>query len=505
MERSGDRLQALLSIVSTINSSLDPARLFENVMETARLALRADASSLILEDRRRGELFFVSSTGRKGEEVRKVRLPSGVGIGGWVIGHGEAVRLADAENDPRHDRTVARMTGYQTKAMLCVPIRLHGDVLGALQVLNALERDEFSAVDQSYLEAISMQVAYALQNSRFYLEIAHENQRLRKQLGLRQTIVGNSSAIVQLRELLTKIAPTDCTVIVTGESGTGKELVARAIHEGSRRHNGPFVPINCAALPENLIESELFGHVKGAFTGAITDRIGKFQFAEGGTLFLDEIGDMPSQAQASLLRVLQERTVQPVGSNRSVPIDVRVIAATNKKILKAIKLQQFRGDLFYRLSEFHLDIPPLRERIEDIPPLVEHVLRECERMFEREGLRLSGEALRLLSDHRWPGNVRELINVLRRSILLKDSRDSIIAVDDLPPALRDRLAARRARAEETPDDLTLDCVEHRHIDKILTLVRGNKSKAAQMLGISRPTLDRKLKQRPGEATTDPDA
>jgi transcriptional regulator with PAS, ATPase and Fis domain len=316
---------------------------------------------------------------------------------------------------------------------------------------------------------------------------------LRQQMSPRHrlgNLVGRDPKMRELFELVTDVAGSEATVLIRGESGTGKELVARAVHEASGRAEGPFVQVNCSALSENLLESELFGHVKGAYTGAVGDRIGRFQEATGGTIFLDEIGDVSPVVQVKLLRVLQERVIERVGDNRPIPVDVRVVSATNRDLETLLATGRMREDFFYRIKVVSLTIPPLRDRREDIPLLVPHLL---EKMVQREGLSgppaITGEAMTQIMNHDWPGNVRELENALEHALVL--SRGEAIRSAHLPPELFHREVRRVGGMKQVP----------KHSDKEKDLLADalrqagwNRSKAARRLGIDRTTLWRKIRE-----------
>jgi len=320
-----------------------------------------------------------------------------------------------------------------------------------------------------------------------------ENVRLRAEVIDRyrfDAIVGNSEKIREVIALAGRVAPSDATVLVTGESGTGKELLARGIHYSSGRAEGPFVAVNCAAIPENLIESELFGHVKGAFTGAVRDREGKFELADGGTLFLDEIGDLRVDLQAKILRALQERTIDRVGGVKQVDLDVRVIAATNKDLEREVRQGNFREDLYYRLSVVTLQMPPLRDRKDDIPVLAEHFLRKFN---PGHAVRLAPDALALMTAYGWPGNVRELENVMERASVLK--RGDTITRQDLPEKLGRRATGAAEVLLNLPEEgLSLEELEKDLIIKALEKHKGNQTRAAEYLRITRPTLIYRLEK-----------
>jgi DNA-binding NtrC family response regulator len=314
-----------------------------------------------------------------------------------------------------------------------------------------------------------------------------ENVELRAEVTDRyrfESIIGSSEKMKEVLDLAGRVAVSDASLMITGESGTGKELLARGVHFNSRRAEGPFVAVNCAAIPEALIESELFGHVKGAFTGAVKDKEGKFELADGGTLFLDEIGDLRIDMQAKILRALQEREVDRVGGGRPVSVDVRVIAATNKDIERAVKEGAFREDLYYRLNVITLFIPPLRERKEDIPLLISHFLKK----FNKDSdVRVDSGALSVLIEYGWPGNVRELENVIERASVLK--RGALVTRDELPEKLKKEKPGVEDIILNLPEQgISLEDLEKKLIVKALDKHRGNQTRAAEYLGITRPTL-----------------
>ena len=308
-------------------------------------------------------------------------------------------------------------------------------------------------------------------------------------------IIGATPRMQRIFRFVSKVAPTESAVLITGESGTGKELLARSIHIQSRRAHHPFLAVNCGALPENLLESELFGHVRGAFTGATTDKKGLFEQADGGTLFLDEVGELSPPSQVKLLRALQDGEVRRVGSNQSVRVDVRPISATNRDLRRAMEEGGFREDLYYRINVFHIEIPPLRDRREDVPLLATYFLEHYAHLMHKTVRGISHDAGVLLLRYAYPGNVRELENAIQRAVALAE--DDVIRPEDLPPEMRRaqdyRLAPPR-EALEVPDGLTLEELEMLYIRRTLDRAGGNASEAARRLGISRSTLWRKLKR-----------
>lgn len=315
-------------------------------------------------------------------------------------------------------------------------------------------------------------------------------------------LIGDHPLMKKIDAIVRQVAATDATVLITGESGTGKELIARALHSGSPRANRPFVPVNCAAIPEELLESELFGHIRGAFTGAHSARAGMFQLADGGTIFLDEVGDMPLVLQAKLLRVLQDRHVRPVGADRAQPINVRVIAATNKNLEKAVEKGGFREDLFYRLQVIPIHLPPLRARRSDIPLLLQHFLEKTNRKYGRNA-QLTPEAMVHLWEYDWPGNVRELENIIERLVVLNE--DGSVDLENLPSSVKAFISEKKIPTPtldggELNLQRAVELFEYRLIDEALRRTNGNRSAAAQILGVKRTTLLSKLRRK---KTTDP--
>ncbi len=330
------------------------------------------------------------------------------------------------------------------------------------------------------------------------LELYHlreENLTLKERLGDRfdfSKIIGKSRKMRELFDTLSLVAPTDATILILGESGTGKELVANAIHHNSFRKSQPFIKISCSALPETLLESELFGHERGAFTGAIARREGRFQLAHRGTIFLDEVGEMSPTTQMKLLRVLQEKEFEPLGSVQTLKVDVRVIAATNKDLDQEVKKGRFREDLFYRLNVVPISLPPLRERKEDIPALAQHFF-EVYRDKNQKGVKeISNKTMDLLSRYDWPGNIRELENCLERAVIM--ARGEVIAPADLPPPIQVLSRKEEGQTLDFPSGISLEEVERALILKTLEETGGNRSRAAEILGINRRTLLNKLKE-----------
>lgn len=369
-----------------------------------------------------------------------------------------------------------------------VMISGHGSIEAAVR---AIKLGAFDFVEKPLsLEKTVLVIRNALRQRR--LEV--ENRALRADAGRRQVMVGESSLLAELREQIARAAPTNGRVLIQGENGTGKELVARSIHAQSLRSAGPFVEVNCAAIPEELIESELFGHLRGAFTGAVSDRRGKFEAADGGTIFLDEIGDMSLKTQAKVLRVLEEQVVDPVGGRVGVEVDVRVLAATNKRLPEEIQAGRFRDDLFYRLNVVPIFVPALRERGEDIARLTEYFLAEYAGEYGRRVKTVDPEALALLRAYAWPGNVRELRNVIERVVIMVSG--PVVTARDLASLDPGRVGAKTLPAEAPQTGRLQDAREGFERDYILRALReqrGNMTRAAEALGLERSNLYRKMR------------
>lgn len=353
----------------------------------------------------------------------------------------------------------------------------------------ALRKGAYDYVTKPF---VNEDLLHTVKNAVTQRRLFSENRVLRRELRKKYSfteIVGKSEALQKLLDLVNKVADTTANVLIQGESGTGKELVARSLHFNSSRADGPFLAINCGALPESLLESELFGHKKGSFTGAVADKKGLFRSASGGSVFLDEVGEMPPPLQVKLLRALQEHEVTPVGSSNAEEFDARIISATNKVLADEVEHHRFREDLYYRLNVIELTVPPLRERREDIPLLVKHFLARAIRGNDVSAATVSDEAMAALTNYNWPGNVRELANAIERAAILSSGE---IKCEDLPPKMQQKISAEKGRRDGV--NLTLEEVERRYVLDVLARSEDDKTMAARVLGIDLSTLYRKLKR-----------
>ncbi|HVT27472.1 MAG TPA: sigma-54-dependent Fis family transcriptional regulator [Lacipirellulaceae bacterium] len=483
-----DRIEAILRITNQWHQTNDMETLLVRMAEAATRLLNADRSSIFLWDKPNKTIVGRPALGiEKGE----LRLPDDAGIVGQVIQTGEARRV-NSEFDDEIDRDVDRQTGYRTKTIVCVPlVSPDGSRMGAFEVLNK-RNGVFTADDQRGLTELASYAAVALENTQQFEELLERQEKLVEQAAQDATLVGESSAIQAVRATARRVADTDLAVLILGENGTGKEVVSRLIHFGSRRRKHPFLAVNCAAITETLLESELFGHEKGAFTDAHEARAGKFELAAGGTLLLDEIGDMSLSGQAKLLRVLEDKTIVRVGGSRPIFTDVRVLAATNQKLAELVRAKRFREDLYFRLNVVTLELPPLRERSDDTMLLAEHFLREFSKRAGRRPPKFTAAARKRLESHLWPGNVRELRNLMERLAYL--TSDDRIEVEDLAFILSPGAGTQAAiGAGLTLNDATHE-FQRRHIQQAIDAARGNVSQAAKNLGVHRSNLYRKMRQ-----------
>jgi len=488
---------ALLEISQRVNSSLDVEVVLKQTLEMLAEVVQADASSIWLVDAFRRDLYCAIATGGRSDQIHRVRLPWGVGIVGWVVQNDQPYLTTDATHDEHHAREVALNVDYEAHTLLCVPMHSRGRVVGCIEVLNKAENNPFGEKDLLQLSIFANLVGLAIENARFFSLVQQENQTLRLELGDRRIqpkqIVAESAKMREIVELVERVAPTDSTVLIRGESGTGKEVIAQTIHALSPRSRGPFVAINCGSIPENLLESELFGHEKGAFTGATSRRIGRFELAKNGTLFLDEIGDMPPQLQMKLLRVLQSRQFERLGGNEVLQADVRIIAATHQDLERLMKEGRFREDLYYRLNVISIFLPPLRERREDILPLARHFLKLASAKLHRPPADFHPDAEELLRAHDWPGNIRELENAIEHAVVL--ARTPEIRATDLPFNVQANEGNRRDEPS-FPDPLeeAQRAFRRLHIRRILDRCAGNRTRAAEVLQIQRTYLSRLIKE-----------
>ncbi len=485
--------QVLLAVGSLLGKEVALDDLLQALVDRIARTMQADRGTLWLVDFARREVF---SRAAHLPELSQIRLPLGQGAAGHVAATGEVVNFPVARHEARFHSEIDKLTGYQTTSLLAVPLRdAEQVVFGVLQVLNRLGGGAFSADDAVRLEELAAQVSLALQITSLYSELKRAQKQPDSPVGYCfNRVIGESPAMRAAYALTQKAAQSDATVLIRGESGSGKELFARALHVNSRRQKGPFVKVDCAALPASLVENELFGHEKGAFTGADQRSLGKFEHAQGGTVFIDELGELPLSVQGKLLRVLQDRAFERVGGTETVSVDVRIVAATNRDLSSMVAKGEFREDLFYRVKVVELALPPLRARgAEDIERLARHFIAQASKRHRRGAEpALSAAALERLKGYRWPGNVRELEHCLESAVVLCEGE---ILPEHLPmPDLDGAGRGPRGQSAATEALLSLAEVEKRHILAMLDRADGNRTLAAKWLGIGRNTLGRRLKE-----------
>ena len=495
----------MLDINKKLNSSL----------ETQQILAWTIDSALELTGAERGFVILAAADGALSIEIARnidegaatEELSFSQSIAKQAIDDTRPVVTVDAQRDERFEQNKS-VHAMELKSVLCVPIIARAGVIGAVYLDHRYKRGIFGAQQIELLAAFADQVAIALSNARLHQQLAERTaeldrltrgqavqiEDLSKQVRVQQralmhrfdygNIIGESASMQQVFTMLDRVIDSDAAVLIQGESGTGKELIAKAIHYNGSRKDGPMVSINCGALPETLLESELFGYVRGAFTGASADRDGLFVAAKGGTIFLDELGEMPLSMQVKLLRVLQEQEVTPLGTSQSIAVDARVVAATNKKLREEVDGGRFREDLYYRVGVVEITVPPLRDRLDDVPLLVDRILDDNAERGGRPKPRVSAKAIRALQNHPWPGNVRELENVITKALLMTEG--SLIK----PAALQITAPSDAAPATRTQ-------FEEAEADRLLALLRAtgwNVSETARRLGVSRPTIYRRMER-----------
>ncbi len=483
------RLETVLEITQQWNQTREVEPLLVHMAEAATRLLDADRASIFLWDRRAHILAGRPALGMPGGELR---LPDDRGVVGRVVRSGQPLR-ADAATDAEGiDRRVDAQTGYKTRNLLCVPLRgKSGELFGAFELINK-RQGTFSAEDEAALTELASHAAVALENAQDRQQLLSASRQITEQAAAQVRLIGESPAMEALRSIIRRVAETDLPVLIFGENGTGKEVVAQSIHYLSRRRDKPLVAVNCAAIPDTLAESELFGHERGAFTDAHETRPGKFELAADGTLFLDEIGDLSLPGQAKLLRVLEERLFVRVGGSTPLATDARVVAATNQDLAAMVRAKRFREDLFYRLNVVTLEIPPLRDRPGDILLLAEHFLETFSKRARRKVPELAEAARQRLLAHRWPGNVRELRNLMERVVYL--SAADRIEAEDLAFILDPRGRHEPAPACDKPLGQATDEFQIDYIRRAIAQADGNMSQAAARLGLHRSNLYRKMRQ-----------
>lgn len=489
-------LEVLLELSSLLsNKEID----LNEVIKILALHLKAERIILTILNRENSQITIEGSYGISEKERKEAVYQVGQGVIGRVIETGENLlipKIADSDEFLNLTHAPTEIGGIDV-SFICTPIRYKDEIIGTLSLHKVYKRVISFDYDVRFLKIVGSMIGRTLRRRQEYAEeleqLRNENMNLRGELRNRimpDRIKGNSGKMNEVFSLIDSVAQTDATVLIRGESGVGKELVADAIHYSSNRKNKPFIKVNCAALPESLIESELFGHEKGSFTGATVQRIGRFEAANGGTIFLDEFGDIPASTQVKLLRVLQEREIERIGSAKPIKVDVRILCATNRNLEYLISKDQFREDLYYRINVFPIYIPALRERINDIPILTDFFIDKFNKRHGKNIKRITSMAIDTLMVYHWPGNIRELENCIERACIL--STDKVIRTHNLPASLQ------TASTSETMQSGTLDIIlgkmEQQIIIDALISSKGNGVKAAEQLGITERMMGIRIKK-----------
>ena len=502
---TNEDLNLLYQVSKSIHSVHDLAKMLQNILLKIKEVFAIEGASIALHDAANREFYFIRTVEEQRGIVKKkmdqMRFPDDYGVAGWVLRENSSVIIPDVSRDERFTDQLVIQHDFITRSMICVPLKTRKGLIGVLYALNKLD-GSFVSKDIKLLEIVSGTIAIAIENAKLYGEIRQyassleqENVRLKSEVQNRfniQGIIGSSAPMRRVFEFLNKLVGTQTSVLIQGETGTGKELLAKVIHYNSPVKDKPFIAENCGALSENLLESELFGHVKGAFTGAIADKKGLFELAAGGTVFLDEIADMPHTMQTKLLRVLQDGQVRPVGGSHYQHVDFRLISSSNRDLQEEVKKGKFRADLYYRVQVFPIKLPPLRERRDDIPLLAAHFLEKFAKKLNQPVARLTPWALDLLVQFDWPGNVRELENEIERALTLAGEDREIQA-----GYLSEKIAGPEGQnTSTTVDGMTLhdaiERIEQQMVTRALRDTNGNRSKAARILGLTRQGLINKI-------------
>ncbi|MEK6589768.1 MAG: sigma-54-dependent Fis family transcriptional regulator [Nitrospinota bacterium] len=488
---TSQRIKFFKEVSALIDSVGDLDQLLDIIIQTATKVMEAKAGSLLLLDKKTNKLYFHTVTGKNKEAVKKFELEMGEGLAGWVAKEGKPLLVKDVKRDPRWNKRISEEIGFDTHSIACAPLKIQDEVIGVVEIIDREDGMPVRAEDMEILIAFTDLAASSIEKAQKIKDVSNENIFLRKKLEQKYKIIGESESITKVIRDAEKVANSKATTLIYGESGTGKELIARLIHNKSPRREKHFLVINCGAIPETLLERELFGHEKGAFTGADQRKIGLFEVADGGTLFLDEIGETTPAMQIKLLRVLQEGQFFRIGGTAPTTVDVRIIAATNREIEKDIESGRFREDLFYRLNVIRINIPPLRERKEDIPLLVKYFLEKKSSENYKPVPIVTKEAMDVIINHPWHGNIRELENAIERAVVIGDGKE--IKVEYLP------LDIIKGRVVTSPViGISLkEAIEKFKKDFLAETIKyagGNKNMAAKILKIQRTYLHKLVKE-----------
>jgi len=497
----------LYDTATSIHTICDLDEMMRHIFNKIKNLLNIQGVSVALHDAASREFVFIRTVEDDLSDSPRVlpemRFPDHLGIAGWVLRENRSAMVNNVQKDKRFYSGLDRKAGFSTRSMVCVPLNTRRGLMGVLYAINKLS-GVFTRKELRLLEVLSGTIAISIENAKLYGELLStadnlrkENRTLRQGLADRfnlQGVIGTSGAMREVFHMVDKVLDSKTTVLLQGETGTGKELIARVIHYSGLLRNEPFVVENCGALTETLLESELFGHVKGAYTGAVSDRKGLFEQADGGTVFLDEIGETTPAMQVKLLRVLQEGQIRRVGGKHQINVNVRLILSTHRDLEKEVAAGRFREDLFYRVNVFPIRLPSLRDHLEDVPLLADYFLKNYARKYNRAASRISSAAMGLLVNYNWPGNVRQLENEIERAVTLAGSRKII-----QPEHFSEKINMHAASIPKLPRGEThlstaVELIERLMIREALRDLEGNRSAVARRLGLTRQGLLLKMKR-----------
>jgi len=495
LERKNKELTALLEISKILSSSFNLKDNLYQALKVLSDILEMQRATITLYDPDTNTLQIAVAYGLTEEQMARGKYKIGEGIVGRVFQTGEPMIVPNIGKEPLFlNRTGARVQ-KDNVSFLCVPLKIEDEILGVFSVDRIFSEEIDLEEDVRVLNIVATLFAQYLKLYQIFRQEKSEREKLSLELKKRyrlRNVIGISDKMQEVFKTALKAAKSKATILLMGESGTGKELIAKAIHFESDRAKGPFIAINCAAIPENLLEAELFGYEKGAFTGALVSKPGKFELANGGTIFLDEIGDMPLALQAKLLRVIQDKAFERIGGTRPIKVDVRIIAATNKDLEKMVKEGTFREDLYYRLNVIPIFLPPLRERREDIPLLIDYFLKKFNKEYNKN-IGISNEAVKALINYSWPGNVRELENTIERLVVLTEGEE--ITLEDLPFYIKQEKENPLAFLKDTNSlPAQLELLEKKAIEEALKACNYNQTRAAKLLGLTKRQINYKIKK-----------
>ncbi len=487
-----NRFHDILEAVTIINSKLELNYVLKEVISLATRLTDSIAASIILTGDSDDDLVIACSSGPTSDSISNIKFPGTKSIAGLCINTGQIKVVHDTKKTPRHYDKIDEFTGFKTKSILCVPLSIKGKTIGCLELLNKRDGATFNDDDITIATIMSNLTAVSIRNAEAYEKLKKTNIALKSQLPSVDMVVGENKDVRKIFNYIDKLKDAKSTVLILGESGTGKGILARAIHEQSNRKEYPFVTVSCPVFSHNLLESELFGHEKGAFTGADRLKKGRFELANGGTFFLDEIGEIDKSIQTKLLRILQERAFERVGGTETLITDVRIIAATNTNLERAIEQNLFRKDLYYRLKVIVFQLPPLRERREDIPTFAKFFIKKYSTELNKPVREFDDVSMSALRRYDYPGNIRELENIVERAVVLAE--DDVIHINDLPDEIHYRKYHSSSNVVISEKTLSYNEIEKETIYKTMNECSWNQSMAARLLGISRNKLRYRIRK-----------